>query len=389
MRRAGFAVDCAEMTLLILAFVLAPVWAYLLGSVIAAIRFARRGVDPVGEQPPVSVLKPLYGAEPGLYENLRSFVDQDYRVQQIVFGVRRPGDEALAIVGKLIADRPGSDIELVVDSRVSGNNLKVANLVNMLPAARHDILVFADSDMRVGPGYLATVTAPLRDPGIGLVTCLYKGLPTGGLWSRLGALHINFGFLPSALLGEALGKGGGCFGATIALRRAVLERIGGLAVVRDELADDHRIGTAVRDAGLAVALSPYVVETSVSEKSLKCLWRHELRWARTVRLMAPVGFAGSIVTHGTAIAVLATLACGFNLTSLGFLAMSCLLRWGSAGTIARRLRLPMTGLWLLPLRDLLSFAVFVGSFCGRSVSWRDQLFRIEPSGRIIVERDGE
>jgi ceramide glucosyltransferase len=276
----------------------------------------------------------------------------------------------------------------VIDSRVSGRNLKVANLVNMLPAARHDVLVFADSDMRVGRDYLATVTAPLRDPKIGLVTCLYKGWPTGGLWSRLGALHINFGFLPGALLGEALNAGGGCFGATIALRRAVLERIGGLAVVRDELADDHRIGTAVREAGFATALSPYLVETSVSEKTLKCLWRHELRWARTVRLMVPVGFAGSIATHTVAIALIAALVCGFSLTSLGFLAMSCVLRWVSAGMSARVLRLPMAGLWMLPLRDLLSFAVFIGSFCGRNVSWRDQLFRVEPSG-LIVERDGE
>ena len=377
------------MASVILAIVLVPVWVYLAGTVIAAARFARRRVAIPAEQPPVSVLKPLYGAEPGLRENLCSFVEQDYPAVQVVFGVRSPTDAALPVARSLIADHPQSEIALVVDSRVRGRNLKVANLVNMLPAARHDILVFADSDMRVGRDYLAVVTAPLRDPGIGLVTCLYKGLPTGGLWSRLGALHINFGFLPSALIGEALGAGNGCFGATIALRRAVLDKIGGLAVVRDELADDHRIGAAVREAGFAIALSPYVVETSVAETSLKCLWRHELRWARTVRLMAPMGFAGSIVTHGVAIAALAAAGCGFSLTSLGFLAMSCVLRWASAGAVAARLRLPATGLWMLPLRDLLSFAVFVGSFFSRNVSWRDQLFRIEPSGRIMVDGDGE
>jgi ceramide glucosyltransferase len=376
------------MASLVLAFALAPVWVYLCGTAVAAARFARRRVALPEEQPAVSVLKPLHGAEPGLYENLLSFVDQDYRALQIVFGVRNPDDGALPIVRRVIAERPERDIELVIDSRVSGRNLKVANLVNMLPAARHDVLVFADSDMRVGHDYLATVTAPLRDPMIGLVTCLYKGWPTGGLWPRLGALHINFGFLPGALLGEALNAGGGCFGATIALRRDVLERIGGLAVVRDELADDHRIGTAVREAGFATALSPYLVETSVSEKNLKNLWRHELRWARTVRLMAPVGFAGSIVTHAVALSLIASLLCGFSLTSLGFLALSCALRWASAGAIARTLRVPTVGLWLLPLRDLLSFAVFVGSFCGRNVSWRDQFFHIEPSG-LIVDGDGE
>ena len=377
------------MASFVLALVLFPVWIYLAGTVIAAMRFARRRSVLPSEQPPVSVLKPLYGAEPGLYENLRSFIDQDYPRRQIVFGVRNPEDGALPVVRRLTAERPDVDIDLVVDARAGGGNLKVANLINMLPAAKHDLLVFADSDMHVDPHYLATVTAPLQDPAVGLVTCLYRGLPIGGLWSRLGALHINFGFLPSALLGEALGTGGGCFGATIALRRAVLDRIGGLGVVRDELADDHRIGAAVRELGLPTVLSPYIVETSVSEKNLKCLWRHELRWARTVRAMAPVGFAGSAVTHAVAIAALAAIFSGLSLTSLVFLAISCLFRWMTAGATARILRLPIAGLWLLPVRDLLSFGVFVGSFFGRNVSWRDQLFRIEPSGRIIVERDGE
>jgi ceramide glucosyltransferase len=372
----------------ILALILLAVWAYLVGTVIVAIRFVRRRVALPSEQPPISVLKPLCGTEPGLYENLRSFVDQDYPGLQIVFGVRNPEDDALPVVRALIAERPARDIALVVDPRVAGRNLKVANLANMLPAARHGTLVFADSDGRVGPDYLAAVTAPLQNPAIGLVTCLYRGVPTGGLWSRLGALHINFEFLPAALLGEALGTGGGCFGATIALKRAVLDRAGGLAVVRDELADDHRIGAAVRELGLQTVLSPYLVETSVSEKSLKCLWRHELRWARTVRLMAPVGFAGTAVTHAVPIAALAAVCCGLSLTSLGFLAMSCVLRWVTAGATARILRLPVAGLWLLPLRDFLSFAVFIGSFCGRNVSWRDQLFRIEPSGRIVVDGDG-
>jgi ceramide glucosyltransferase len=382
------------MAELIVALVLLAVWTYLGGTVIAATRFARRRIVLPREQPPVSVLKPLYGAETGLYENLLSFVDQDYPALQIVFGVRSDTDGALPIVRRVIAERPERDIALVIDSRVSGSNLKVANLVNMLPAARHDILVFADSDMRVGRDYLAAVTAPLRDPAVGLVTCLYKGLPAsgalaGGLWSRLGALHINFGFLPSALVGETLGAGGGCFGATIALRRAVLDRIGGLAVVRDELADDHRIGAAVRAAGFGIALSPYLVQTSVCETDFKSLWRHELRWARTVRLMAPLGFVGSVVTHAVALSLLAVALCGFSLTSLGFLAMSCVLRGVSAGTIAWLLRLPLAGFWLLPARDLLSFAVFIASFCGRNVSWRDQLFHIGASGRIIVERDGE
>ncbi len=368
-----------------LALVLILAWAYLIGSTVAALRFARRPIVAPAERPPVSVLKPLHGAEPGLYENLRSFVDQDYPEMQVVLGVRHRGDAALPVARALMRNRPEKDIELVVDARAIGSNLKVANLENMLPAASHDFIVLADSDMRVDPHYLGAATAPLRDPRNGLVTCLYKGVPMGGLWSQFGAMHINFAFLPSALLGEMLSTGGGCFGATIAVRREVLERIGGFARIRDELADDHRLGDAVRELGLATVLSPYIVENRLAEPSLSSLWRHELRWARTVRAMAPFGFAGSIVTHTVVLALLAGAAAGFSAIACWLALISCMLRWISAGIIARSLALPIGGLWLLPLRDVLSFAVFIGSFCGRSVLWRDQLFRVEPGGRMTVE----
>jgi ceramide glucosyltransferase len=368
-----------------LALVLILAWAYLIGSTVAVLRFARRPFVAPAERPPVSVLKPLHGAEPGLYENLRSFVDQDYPAMQVVLGVRHSGDAALPVARALMRNRPEKDIDLVVDARAIGSNLKVANLENMLPAASRDIIVLADSDMRVEPHYLNVVTALLQDPRTGLVTCLYKGVPMGGLWSQLGAMHINFAFLPSALLGEMLGAGDGCFGATIALRREVLERIGGFARIRDELADDHRLGDAVRELGLATVLSPYIVENRLAEASLACLWRHELRWARTVRAMAPFGFAGSIVTHTVVLALLAAAAAGFSAIACWLALISCMLRWIAVGVVARALALPTGGLWLLPLRDVLSFAVFLGSFCGRSVLWRDQPFRVEPGGRMTVE----
>jgi len=370
-----------------LALVIVLAWAYLAGSTVAALRFARRAATTAAAQPPVSVLKPLHGLEPGLYDNLRSFLDQDYPEMQVVFGVRHSTDAALPVARELTRHYAGGDIALVVNPRATGSNLKVANLENMLPAAKHDIIVMADSDMRVDRHYLAAVSAPLQDPQNGAVTCLYKGVPVGGLWSHLGAMHINFGFLPSALLGEMLRTGGGCFGATIALRRAVLQRIGGFARIRDELADDHRLGDAVRDLGLTIVLSRYIVENHFSEPSLTSLWRHELRWARTVRAMAPLGFAGSIITHTIVLTTLAAVLSGFNTVSCWLVLVSCALRWSSAGLIARRLDLPIGGLWLLPLRDVLSFAVFLSSFCGRSVLWRDQLFRVGPGGRMTVEGD--
>ena len=372
---------------LVIAIVLIPGWVYLLAEVVAAVSFARRRLPIPPERPPISVLKPLHGEEPGLYENLRSFVEQDYPTVQMVLGANNANDGALPVADALIRDIPAAEIALVVGAPVKGSNLKVANLENMLPAARHDILVISDSDMRVDRRYLGAVAAPLHDPSIGLVTCLYKGVSTGGKWSELGALHINFGFLPSALVAAALGIDLGCFGATIGLRRDTLCRIGGFVPVRDELADDQRIGEAVRALGLAVVLSRYLVEARVSEPSFAALWRHELRWARTVRTITPAGFVGSVLTHVVAIAALGAVATGFGLTASIFLGISLLLRWTTAGVIAGALGLAANGLWLLPVRDTLSFAVFVASFFGRAVFWRDQFFQVEPSGRMSIDGD--
>jgi ceramide glucosyltransferase len=372
---------------LAIAVVLVPAWAYLVGTAVAVMRFTRRLLPTPPDRPAVSVMKPLHGAEPGLYENVRSFAEQEYPAFQTVLGVNDPADSALPVAWALISDLPCRDITLVVDKRANGSNRKVANLENMLEAARHDFLVLADSDMRVGRDYLASVTAPLHYPGTGTVTCLYKGVSAGGRWSELGALHINFGFLPSALVAESLGLGGGCFGATVALRRETLQRIGGFTRLRDELADDHRIGAETRALGLAVVLSPYIVEARVYEPSFASLWRHELRWARTVRAVAPFGFAGSVLAHPTAIAALVAAATGFGLTTSIFLVISCALRWATAQVIAHALGLPPAKPWLLPMRDALSFAVFVASFCGRTVFWRDQIFHVEASGRMTVDGD--
>lgn len=359
---------------------------YALASTLLAWRFSRRPIvaSVIGE--PISLLKPLYGAEPGLAENLRSFADQNYPEYQLVLGVRDRTDSALPVARALIEARPQTEIALVIDPRTGGSNLKVCNLENMMPAARHDVIVVADSDMRVGPDYLAAVTAPLGNLKTGVVTCLYKGVAGAGLWSHLSALYINFGFLPSAVTGEAIGVGGGCFGATIALRREVLERVGGFSRLRNELADDHRLGAAVRRLGLETVLSPYIVANYVTEPGFLDLWRHELRWARTSRAMAPLGFAGSIITHTVPLIALAAAVDG---TWVGWsIALAALvLRLVSAGRMARWLDLPRRGLWLLPLRDAISFAVFLVSFCGRNVSWRDQVFRVEPSGRMSFEGD--
>jgi ceramide glucosyltransferase len=375
-------------------------WSLLVASIVGCVylwytcnaveRFRRSRAEPATERPPVTILKPLRGEDSALTENLRSFCAQDYPCFQIVFGVADENDPAVPAVRALIAELPTHDLTLVIDGRQLGANLKIANLNNMLPAARHDILVIADSDMRVAPDYLATVTAPLTDARqakqpVGLVTCLYRGISRGGLWSDLACLHINQGFLPQAVAAEALGLGAGCFGATMALTRATFKAAGGFEALADTLADDYVLGQAVRHLGLAVELSPCVVDDIVAESSLNALFRHELRWARTIRLVAPLGFIGSVITYPVPLALLASLLFVQPVAAPVVLAGALICRSFFAWRIDRSLGLAGGRLWLLPLRDLLSFTVFVASFLGRSVAWRDRKFRIGPSGQLVAD----
>jgi ceramide glucosyltransferase len=358
---------------------------YLLYACNAVAKFARAPMPCAVTQPAVSILKPLRGKDPALAENLRSFLRQDYPVFQLICGVADAGDPAAVVVRQLIAEFPAADIALVIDATQRGTNLKVANLRNMLPAAKHDLLVLADSDMRVGAGYLAAVTAPLvADPEVGLVTCLYRAISAGGLLSDLASLHINHGFLPQAVVGESLGKGAGCFGATMAFDRATLVATGGFEGLADMLADDHALGGRVRQLGKRVDLSPYVVDDIVAEDSFLGLFRHELRWARTIRLVAAAGFAGSVVTYPVPLALLALCLAAAPQAAAAMLVLALLVRAINARRIDRALRLKAAPLWLLPVRDLLSFGVFLASFFGRSVAWRDRRFRIGPEGQLII-----
>ena len=356
-------------------------------SAFAVHRLAARRPVAARAHPPVSILKPLCGEDHDLAANLRSFCRQDYPDFQIVFGVRDKKDPAVATVERLMEEFPRADLVLVADHRQRGRNLKVANLHNMLPAARHDILVLADSDMRVGKDYLAAVSAPLADPAVGVVTCLYRGAPAGGLWSQLACLHINHGFLPQAAVAEAIGAGAGCFGASIALRRETLERIGGLRAIEDDLADDYALGAAVRRAGGRIELCPYLVDNVIAEPGLAALFRHELRWARTIRLVAPMGFVGSVVTQPVMMAALAAALGVFPVAAPAMLAVALVCRCAAVLAVDRALRLKPSPLYLLPVRDVLSFAVFVASFFTRRVEWRDRTFRVGPGGELTLDGD--
>ena len=359
---------------------------YLMVSV-AAMRIIRNRPRRSGDATPVTVLKPLKGADAELYDNLRSFCVQEYAQFQIVFGVADPDDAAIAVVQRLIAEFPRRDLTLVVGDAEPAANRKVANLMNMLPAARYPLLIISDSDMRVMPDYLGVVAPLLAAPDVGLVTCLYRGVPAGsGLWSRLACLHVNHGFLPQAAVGEILHTGDGAFGATLALSRNTLDAIGGLEAVADQLADDHALGAAVRRIGRTIVLAPVLVDNVILEPTLTALFRHELRWARTVRLLAPAGYAGSVITYPVALAVLALLLHPAPWSVYGLIA-ALAVRTATVWLGDRVLGLPATPVYLIPLRDGLSFAVFIASFFARSVAWRDRRYRIARGGRLSLDGD--
>lgn len=347
-------------------------------------RYARRPDAPaLGAYPSVTILKPLYGDEPGLDANLASFCRQDYPAPvEVVFGVQRPDDAALAVARRVAADHPGTSTCVVVDGRRHGANGKVSNLVNMTPAIRHEVVVLADSDMRVGPAYLRQAAEALAVPGTGLVTCLYRGTPTGHLSSRLTAAGIDFHFLPNVLFGLSLRLARPCFGSTIALRAETLQAIGGFAAFADVLADDNAMGQAVRRLGLRVAIPRRpVLDHRCTAQDFGAMIRQDLRWSRTIRAVDPGGFAGSIVTNPLPLALIGWLFGGFGLAG-GGLVLAALVCRAALQHKVRTMAGASTPLWLGPPRDCLSFAVFVASFGPGPVDWRNQKLAVDADGTL-------
>jgi ceramide glucosyltransferase len=351
---------------------------------LAAMRELRRFVEASRPRPKhrgaVSVLKPLCGDENRLVDNLRTFCEQDYPEVQIVFGVADPADPALTAVGQLVAESPAVELCTVVESRCTGRNRKVGNLLNMLAQVRHDVLVIADSDVRVEPGYLNDVMAAFGQPEVGLVTALYVGRPIDGLWSRLGAMGINHGFLPSALVARALGRRDGCFGATMALRQETLQQVGGLEPLKDVLADDWALGAAVRRAGWTIGLSARPVDLVVAEPDLKSLLAHEIRWGRTIAAVDRPAYCASVITQPVVLTLFAALLGGPAWWWL--VAVAALARLAVIRREERLLRVPRSSFGELALREVLNFVVFVAACCGRSVLWRGQRFRILRDGKL-------
>jgi ceramide glucosyltransferase len=360
--------------------------AFQLVSLWAALRLltGRRAPGRPAMLPPVTVLKPVRGAGDGLYENLASFCRQDYPAPlQVVIGVDDPNDPAVATVRRLERDFPHLDIVLAV-GRLPGANRKIANVLQMMRHARHDVLVLSDADVRVRPDYLAAVVAPLANSEVGLTTCLYRAVGGRGLPALVESLLINTWFIPMALT-ACLRPLRHAFGATIAVRREALDAIGGFGELRDHLADDYQLGHRVADAGYRVELLPYVVETFIDSTTLGDVWRHQLRWVRTYRVCQPLGWALSIVTHVTFWGVVAVACSGGAAGAWLVLAALVGLRLATLCLAMARLgeRRALRGLWLVPVSDLMASALWAAGFLGRRVEWGGRVYHVRRDGSML------
>lgn len=360
--------------------------AYQLVQLAAARRFFRRPREPARPpfEPPLTVLKPLKGLGHDLEANLESFCRQDYPRYQIVFGVATADDPAVAVVRRIRRRFPQCDIALSI-AHETGTNRKVANLVHMMRLAKYGVLVLSDADVRVEANYLRTMVAPLADPAVGLATTLYRGIAGRSRASRLEALFVNTDALPMFVTAEWVQGLHNAYGASIAVKRAALEAIGGFRALADHLADDYLLGERIARAGWRLALLPYVVATVIDATRLRDVWRHQLRWARTYRAQQPLGWFCSVITHAMLWGVLAATVSGGSGAGWAALALAASCRLVALSGI-----LALAGdrdtrrwLWLVPLKDLLYSLVWFVSWLGRRVEWSGEVLRVEPDGRLV------
>jgi ceramide glucosyltransferase len=371
---------------IIVAFGLASSSIYYLLCLWSAVNFLRerKAASDAGAEeslPPVTILKPLKGTDPEIYESLRSHCLQDYPEYEIIFGVNDPDDPAIESVQELQAEFPSRRIQLIVCPRILGANVKVSNLAQMVSEAHYDYLIVNDSDIRVEPDYLRRVTAPFADSRTGMVTCLYRGVPGATLGSRLEALGISTDFCASVLAARQL-EGAIRFGlgSTLAFRRAELEKIGGFTSFVDHLADDYELGKRIAALGLTVKLSEVVVETYLPPYRLREFFAHQLRWARGIRDARAGGYLGLVFTFGIMWALLALAASRGALWAWSGLALTLFLRFAVALIVGWEVLQDhplLKDAWLIPLRDLLAVVIWIASLGGHTVTWRGDRFQLQ------------
>lgn len=371
--------------LLLLILCLSAVWYYCYAIYAASEFFSDpTQIDP-NFHPPITILKPICGLDIDTYENFASFCQQDYPEYQIIFSVRHERDPSVEVVKKIIDDFPEIDISLVVSDRTIGTNLKVSNLANAEAEAKYSILLLADSDVRVGSDYLRRVIQPMRDETVGVVTCLYRPLVRG--WVAIfEAVGISTEYHANVLVARSLEGMNFALGPTIAIRKSVLEAIGGFLAIADYLADDYQLGYLPAQAGYKVVLSDYVIDHAIATESFIDLIYRQTRWNCCSRVSRPWGYLGLIFTYGTAISLLfliATFGSIFGWAIAGLIwSMRLIMAWVVG---VRSLKDPVARkfLWLVPLRDLVSFALWFYSFVGDTFEWRGRRLRLTRCGKLV------
>jgi ceramide glucosyltransferase len=357
-------------------------------AIYAAQRFFGQptAIDPTF-QPAVSILKPVCGREPQAYQQLASFCRQVYPTYQIIFAVPDEADAGLPVIRQIMQEFADVDLHLVISDRPLGSNRKVSNVANAFAQAKHDIILLADSDVHVEPHYLQAVVQPLRDPQVGVVTCLYRSAATGWV-TQLEALSSTTEFHPGVLVSHQLEGVQFAMGQTIVLRRTVLAAIGGLAAIADYLADDFQLGYLPAQAGYRVVLSSHIIEHVMAPITVMGSWQRQVRWMVGIRVSRPWGYVGLIFTYGT---VASLVFCwGTGGSGLGWLVLG--LTWSCRFAMAwligvQYLRDPIAQklLWLVPLRDLISFGLWGYGFWGNTIKWRDRQFKLTRAGKLVPD----
>ena len=363
--------------------------AYYLVCTYAALRFFReqheREATPGDFAPPASLLKPIRGLDREAYENFSSFCRLDYPEYEILFAVSDADDPVIPVIEKLIRDFPERRIRLLVGAENLGPSSKVCKLVRLVREARYSLLVISDSDVRVEPDYLRAVAAPFRDPQVGAVTTLFRGMAGSGLASEIDSVGASSEFCAGALVARLLEGVKFALGATMATTRERLAEIGGFEALVDYHSDDFELGNRIAARGCRVEMIPYTVWMVYPAQTLRDFLQHELRWAIGLRHIRPWGHAGLIFTHGlawslaaAAVAPSAAVAAGCLLAYLVFrLLMAWVVGvWGLKDPVLRR------RLWLVPVRDALGFLIWLASFASNRINWRGQEFTIR-EGRLV------
>jgi len=355
---------------------------YCVLTVVAAARYRGVRPPPLDAAKSISVLKPLAGVDDGLEENLRSFFEQDYPAFEILFAVRSPDDPAIAVVERLRVCYPAIPSRLLVTGEPPYPNAKVYSLDRMQAAARFDLLVMADSDIRVTPEMLSTLAAEFQDPHLGLATCPYRAVPGRSPWNTLEALGLNTEFLGGVLVARMLDGVKFALGPTITARRSTLERIGGFDAVKDYLAEDFVMGKLAAQQGDGVILSSYIIEHRIGSQRLAANLKHRLRWCRSTRRSRPWGYVGQVFTNPLP---LAFLLCAAKPGWWPVLAAAAVLRaaagWATAWYVLRD-RLTLRLWWLVPLQDVFSFLVWAAGFFGNTILWRGRKYYLLSDGRF-------